>query len=95
MKILTANSLADGAVVYRTEDGAWSERLVEAERFTSPERAEAALAEAAAAFRTVVGAYLIEADEKGLAGRERLKETIRAGGPTVGHSIGWQAVAGA
>jgi hypothetical protein len=86
MKILTANRLTDGAVVYLTASGDWSHDLSHALRLTDAD-APAALAAAELLPRVLVGPYLIDADERGPAGRERLKETIRAAGPTVGHSL--------
>ncbi len=86
MKILTANRLADGAVVWRAADGAWSPLFEAAVRFSDEDAAEA-LAEAIARPTLLVGPYLIDADEAGgVIPRERLRETIRAGGPSVGHS---------
>ena len=83
MKVLTANRLTDGAVVYRAPAGDWTLRLEEAARF---DEAEAALALQAAneAPASLVGPYLLEADDAGPLGRERLRERIRAGGPTAG-----------
>ena len=87
MKLLTANRLADGTVVWLTAEGAWSEQSDAAARLDT-EAAAAALVEAERQFRTVVGAYLIDADEAGtIVARERLRETIRAKGPTAGHSL--------
>ena len=86
MKVLTANRLTDGAVVYFAEQGGWTQALQAAARLT-PDEAEAALARTNAEPGVFVGPYLMEADEAGAAGRERLRETIRAGGPTVGHSL--------
>ena len=85
MKVLTANRLADGAVVWLADSG-WSERLDAAVRLED-EAAAAALARAEAQGTLVVGPYLVDADAAGVVGRERLRETIRATGPTVGHSL--------
>ena len=85
MRVLTANRLHDGAVVYRTAGGEWTHRFGEAARLDVSE-AEAALQAALATPQAVVEAYLLEADESGPAGRERLRERIRAGGPTAGSS---------
>jgi hypothetical protein len=86
MKILTANRLADGAVVYLGKGNLWTRAIEDAARLDA-EAAPAALAEAKAQVGLFVGAYLIEADEAGIVSRERLRETIRAKGPTVGHSL--------
>ncbi len=86
MKVLTANRLADGAVVYRGWDGGWTEALGEAERL---DEAAAAIALAAAQARPdlLVGPYLVMVDAAGPSGRDRNKERIRAHGPTVGNSL--------
>jgi uncharacterized protein DUF2849 len=87
VKHLTANRLADGAVVWRTASGAWSTDFGQAAAF-EPDVAEAALAAAVAQVTVVVGAYLIDTGADGaVVPRERLRETIRAGGPSVGHSL--------
>ena len=86
MKALTANRLTDGAVVYLTEAGEWS-RLIQDVRALGDSEAEAALNAAMAQPHLLVGPYLVEFEDGHLAGRERLKETIRSKGPTVGHSL--------
>ena len=82
MKVLTANRLADGRVVYLGADDRWTERLADAARFADR---DAAAAEAAAKMRVreIASAYLIEAADDGLAGRAALRESIRQNGPTV------------
>jgi hypothetical protein len=82
MKAVTANLLKDGRVVYLASDDSWTERLSEAMLFEESE-AEAVVAAAKSRIREVANAYLIDADGKGAAGREALRETIRAKGPTV------------
>jgi len=94
-KVMTANRLRDGDVVYLAEDGRWSERLEDAWAVES-EAAEAglaALAEQAVAERLVVAPYLmpVAAGDAGplpLSQRER----IRALGPTVRLDLGKQAM---
>ena len=86
MKVLTANRLADGAVLYLADSG-WTTRLEAAVRLDE-EAAPAALLRAEAQGTIVVGPYLVDADAAGVIGRERLRETIRAAGPTVGNSLG-------
>lgn len=87
MKLLTANRLNDGAVVWLTASGDWSASLSAAARLDA-EEAAAALETAQAQPRLLVGPYLIEIDAAGeVERRERLRETIRGGGPTVGHSL--------
>jgi hypothetical protein len=89
MKIVTANRLTDGVVVYRAEDGGWTTAFDLARSFT-PEAAADALAAALDESRLVVGAYLVEVGEAGFTRRERQRETIRARGPSVGHSLDWR-----
>lgn len=91
MKILTANRLSDGAVVYLAEDGAWARGFEQAKRL-DPEAASTALAAAQAQPLQFVAPYLVAVDGDGeVERRERLRETIRATGPTVGHSRSWKA----
>ncbi len=92
MKAVTANRLSDGAVVWLARDGALEDRFEAAALYTD-EEAPAALAAVTALTTIVAGAYLIEADEKGPAGREALRETIRRHGPTVRRDLGKQAEA--
>jgi hypothetical protein len=86
MKALTANRLTDGAVIYLTSTGDWSRIISDLHAFPDTE-GEAALAQALAQPTVFVGPYLIDVDDTGPVGRERLKETIRSSGPTVGHSL--------
>lgn len=86
MKLLTANRLIDGRVVWLAAARRWTDRIDEAAALT-PEEAEAALAFATAQATVVVGAYLVDLDAASdIVARERLKETIRSSGPTVGSS---------
>jgi hypothetical protein len=86
VKVLTANRFTDGAVVYLGGANFWTRTIDDAARL-EPAAAAAALAEAQDVPSRLVGPYLIDADEAGATGRERLRETIRASGPTVGHSL--------
>jgi hypothetical protein len=89
--ILTAHDLLSGAVVYRSVDGRWAESLREAARFDEA-AAKQALAEAEAAFTSVVHPYLIPTDAAGAPiSREKVRETIRANGPTIHPHFGKQA----
>ena len=83
MKLLTANRLRDGAVVYWGPAGAWTPSLPAAVRLEDVEAATA-LKAAAAASEAVVAAYLVDLDAGEPVPRERLRERIRAGGPTAG-----------
>ena len=87
MKLITANRLSDGRVVYVGPDGGPTAELDRAAMFEDDEAA-AALAAAAARPDVFVGPYAVEAEDRRPSGRDRLKETIRAFGPTVGHSLG-------
>jgi hypothetical protein len=85
LQILTANRLSDGAVVYLTAAGTWSNELGGAVIAREEKAAAALLArgqrEAEAA--VVVGPYLIEVVEEadGLRAAS-LRERIRAAGPS-------------
>ena len=83
MKVITANRLADGRVVYRCPNGAWTEALDGAALFEE-DAAEDALAEAAFDHLTVVGPYLIDVADKSPTGREIVRESIRRAGPSAG-----------
>jgi len=85
-KIVTANRLRDGAVVYLSAAGEWVETIAEAGVGADAETAEALLAVASTTEQAlrVVGPYLMEVAVE--AGRTRplgTRELIRAQGPTV------------
>jgi hypothetical protein len=82
-RVVTANALVEGDVVYLTPDGRWSRRHADAELIETPDRAAARLAAAAAQAGAVVGAYLAEA-RPGPAGPEpvHFRERFRARGPS-------------
>jgi Protein of unknown function (DUF2849) len=92
-QILTANRLSDGAVVYWTADGGWAERLETACVVADPSAAEAAGKQAQERL-LVVGAYLMDvrAEASGLA-PVKMREIIRAAGPSVRLDLGKQAEA--
>ncbi|MDA0701867.1 MAG: DUF2849 domain-containing protein [Proteobacteria bacterium] len=89
-RIVTANGLRDGEVLYLARGGRWTRDLAEAEPAESPE-AEAALmaiAEGAMRCRAVVEAYAMAvAVEEGTPHPLSQRERIRAAGPTVGTDI--------
>lgn len=94
IKILTANNLLSGEVVFLTDDGDWSPHICEA---AVAETAEAiAELEAAGVIgereRTVVASYLVDV-ERGSNGPVpvRVREHIRTLGPTVRTDLGKQA----
>jgi len=82
-KTITAWDSATGDVVWMTGDGAWTHNAQELGVFVGDE-AERRLAEAAADEGQITDPYFAEVTESGeIAGRETLRETIRAKGPTV------------
>lgn len=87
-KLITANHLADGLVVFLTAAGGWSYRLADARVIPDAELDDAlAHAKAQHEAQIVVDPYEIEATvEGGLPVPVRLRERIRAaGGPTVAY----------
>jgi len=82
-KVVTANDLRAGDVVYLTAAGAWSRFHAEAHLFTDEDSANAALARAATQFLVVVGAYLADA-KAGPSGPEpvHFREVFRTLGPS-------------
>ncbi|MDX1711098.1 MAG: DUF2849 domain-containing protein [Rhodovibrionaceae bacterium] len=97
LKLLTANRLTDGVVVFLGADGDWQERL----ETLRPIREEETLAErelqaeADVAAQRVVGPYPIDVveDDGDRLRPLRLREVIRAAGPTVRLDLGKQAEA--
>ena len=83
MKVITANRLTDGRVIYRTADGQWSPNLAEAQPLEES-AAETALALAEGEFGIAVGPYLIDYADGGPAGQKWRRENIRLAGPTAG-----------
>ena len=94
-KVVTANALVEGDVVYMAVDGKWTRALAEAELIEDETLAQTRLADAEAQQDRVVGAYLADM-RAGPSGSEpaHFRETFRARGPSnYGH--GKQAEAGA
>ena len=82
-KTVTAWSTATGNVVWLRADQTWTEVASEIGVFTG-EAAEAALEKAKTQEGAITDPYFMEVTEDGkVAGRETLRETIRANGPTV------------
>ena len=82
--VVTANRLGDGAVVYRTADGRWTEKLSEAAVLTTVPSATEVLQAAIADDVGAVGAYVAPVQLNGdqiRPGNQR--ELIRLQGPTV------------
>jgi len=83
--VVTANRLADGAVVYRGGAGGWTTRLDGAAVATSAEAARELLAAASVEETGPVGAYVapVKVAADGRLQPGNLREAIRASGPTV------------
>ena len=90
-KVITANALLEGDVVYLTKDERWSRDLAEAELLTEEAGAELRLLQAEAQTGIVVGAYLAEMSA-GANGPEptHFREAFRRKGPS-NYSHGKQA----
>ncbi|MEZ5788807.1 MAG: DUF2849 domain-containing protein [Xanthobacteraceae bacterium] len=82
--VITANRLADGAVVYRAADGSWTMAIGEAAIATTAPAASALLVAATADDGLVVGPYVapVETDADGRTQPGNLRERIRVAGPT-------------
>ena len=94
LKILTANQLRSGEVLY-WKTGRWVESLVEAEIFTDEAAAEAALAQAqiSVTANRVVTPYLFEVrQDKGGVHPVKEREIIRSMGPSIRSDTGKQAL---
>lgn len=91
-KAITANRLWDGAVVYLADGGTWRETLAGCRLAASDAECKAmeAVARWAAQTNIVVAPYVIEleADAVESLRPRRLRESIRAGGPTVRADLG-------
>ena len=85
-KLLTANRLNDGAVVYLDRDGGWSTGFREAWVVDNEVDANAFedIGRRAEGARLIVGAYLMDVVPDGTSLQPiRMREKIRADGPTV------------
>jgi hypothetical protein len=93
-KVITANRLVDGRVVYLDADSNWVQRFADAARFATVEEVDAVLATLSPGKRgsDVVDAYAvdIEIGEGAVAPRSQ-RETIRTRGPSVRPDLGYQA----
>ena len=90
-KVMTANRLSDGAVVYLTLSHTWSDRFEDAHASAVPAELagfEATALEAVHA-RVVVGTYLfaVSVDADGSLIPLGQRERIRSAGPTVGTDL--------
>ncbi len=94
MKVVTANRLTDGEVVWLGAQGVWAEMLNEAEALSTKEAEQKALdlAHASADRQEVVDVYVIDVIlEEGRLIPQKLREMIRAAGPTTRVDLGKQA----
>lgn len=82
--VVTANRTSDGAVIYRTPDHDWSDRLSDAAVVRNADDARALLAESVADDIGSVGAYIapVEIGEDGIQ-PGNLREKIRQQGVTI------------
>jgi hypothetical protein len=82
--VVTANRVGDGAVIYRTDDGAWTTQFTEAAVVANAAAAGALLAAAIADDLNAVGAYIapVRLDTAGGISPANLRERIRIAGPT-------------
>ncbi|MBO6755100.1 MAG: DUF2849 domain-containing protein [Roseibium sp.] len=94
MKVITANRLLDGEVVWLGDGGTWVERVARAAVFDGKDAVAAALqvADQAVADQKIVGPYEMDVtEEDGRLVPVRLRERIRATGPTTHPDLGKQA----
>ena len=95
LKVLTANRLIDGEVVYLTADCSWSPWLDASDRTQTPDGEEVLMARGAHAVdeREVIDPYLMPvAEVEGKLRPLSQREKIRAKGPSVRPDLGKQAI---
>ena len=81
-KVITANALLEGDVVYLTGDD-WTRDLAKAEVLTDEANADLRLIDAAAQSDLVVGVYLADVEVKdGIPRPTHFREAFRATGPS-------------
>ncbi len=81
-KVVTANHLMQGDVIYQTTTG-WTRRLDEAEVLTDEADADLRLIDASQQVDVVVGAYLMDVTtDTGKPAPTHFRETFRATGPS-------------
>jgi hypothetical protein len=82
-KVVTANALIEGDVIYLTADDRWSRHLSEAEVLTDEAHADLRLIDALARSDEAVGAYLADV-RPGTGGPEpaHFREAFRGRGPS-------------
>ena len=90
MYVITANSLAHGTVVFFTEDGGWSGEIAAARIYGDQQAADTdvAVAERDVAARVILDPYKVEvAPHEGRPVPVRLRERIRASGPSIAYAV--------
>ena len=93
-KLLTANRLSDGIAVWFTQDGTWAELIEDGFVATSAQKVELLQDALDAALKgtDVVDIALIDMAETSEGWQpQRLRERIRAAGPTIRLDLGKQA----
>jgi len=96
MKVITANRLLNGDVVWLGENGSWVERITLARPFDGKDQVAEGLAigQEAEKNQEVVSVYEMDVTlEDGVIVPVRLRERIRAAGPTTHPQFGKQAQA--
>lgn len=82
-KVVTANALLEGDVVYLTADDRWTRRIDEAEVIDDAAHGDLRLLDASARSAEVVGVYLADvAIEDGVPIPTHFRETFRTKGPS-------------
>ena len=93
-KVISANRLGDGLVVYLKRDNGWAEYISDAQVYSDKVASDAAIRKAHDAEEAcvIVNPYLIHIDENGgQYNPTKYRELIRAMGPTVRLDLGKQA----
>lgn len=82
-KVVTANALIEGDVIYLTSDDTWSRDLTDAEVLTDEAVADVRLLDAASRHAEVVGVYLADVKlEAGVPQPTHFREEFRRTGPS-------------
>ncbi len=82
-KVVTANGLLEGDVIYLAADGTWTRELASAEVLDDADTAQSRLDQANAQVAIAVGAYLADVDAKGTTPQPtHFREDFRMTGPS-------------
>lgn len=82
-KVITANALIEGDVIYLTEDDSWTRDLAKAEVLTDEAHADLRLIEASARASEAVGVYLADVAPDGTGPQPtHFREDFRRTGPS-------------